>query len=133
MTSDVAITLCALWALVLHHLPLLSLFLETAFSPNQDFKAVFRGSAPGQLRPRSTFAAVTLAAAAGLLLTAAVLSLVGADSILWTVLFAVLAGVEAGVAYAWHRPHHSSPDAPSAEAESDAAEAPTDPQDTPRR
>ncbi|MFE4304789.1 hypothetical protein ACFRR6_01730 [Streptomyces sp. NPDC056891] len=135
MTSDEAITLCAFWALFLHLLPLLTLCLETAFSANPDFKAVFRGSAPGQLRPRSTFTAMTLAAVAGLLLAAAVLSLVGADSILWTLLFAMLAGVEAAVAYAWHRPHSSpdAPDAPSVEAGTDAAEAPTDPQDTPRR
>lgn len=133
MTTDEAITLCALWALFLHLLPLGALVLETAFSPSPDFKAVLRGSAPGQLRPRSTFTAVTLAAAAVLLLAAAVLSLVGGGSILGTVLSAVLTGVESGLVYAWHRPHRSGPEATDAEAASDTAEGDTDPKDTPRR
>ncbi|MFE2850154.1 hypothetical protein ACFXJO_03365 [Streptomyces lavendulae] len=133
MTTDKAITLCAFWALILHHLPLVELLLETAFSPNPDFKAVFRGSAPGQLRPRSTFKVVTLATAAVLLLAAAVLSLVGEGSVLGTVLFVVLAGVESGLVYAWHRPYRSGPEASNAERTSDTADADTDPKDTPRR
>ncbi|MFB7836020.1 hypothetical protein [Streptomyces sp. NPDC056056] len=133
MTTDEAITLCALWALFLHLLPLGALTLETAFSPNPDIKALFRGSAPGQLRPRSTVTAVTLAAAALLLLAAAVLSLVGEGSILKTVLFAALAGVESGLVYAWHRPHRSGTEATDAEAASDTVEADADHKDTPRR
>ncbi|MFE0775593.1 hypothetical protein [Streptomyces sp. NPDC058861] len=129
MTSDEAITVCALWALFLHHLPLVALILETTFSPNPDFKAVLCGSAPGQMRPRSTFAVVTLAAAAVLLLAGTVLSLVGEGSILMTVLFAVLAVVESGLVYAWHRPHRSGTEATDA----DAAEADADPKDAPRQ
>ncbi|MFE8941017.1 hypothetical protein ACFYNX_26475 [Streptomyces sp. NPDC007872] len=133
MTTDEAITLCAHGALFLHLLPLLALALETAFSPNPDIKALFRGTTPGQSHPRSTYTAATLAVAALLLLAAAVLNLVGEGSILKTVLFAALAGVESGLAYAWHRPHRSDSDAADAEVASDTAEADTDPKDTPHR